>query len=296
MSERAQEAMWGAVDLHCHSGPNPIPRLFDHVGAATDGQRLGMQGILAKSHHHNTVMDLLAMRSQLEPLTTKIYGGVALNSQVGGINPYVVEMSLRMGGRAVWLPTISSIRHIDHLAHGGFFPPTDIDISVERVTPLDDDGSVSAATQHVLDLVIENNVLLSAGHLPPEEIAPVFTAAHERGVERMMLSHPNNKLMKLTLDETRAVADLGAFIEHEVSMYDPGMAKPPQQPVEVLMEWITEIGPERTVLASDLGQMGRPLPVDALLRVGGLLLDLGLSDADLRRIAVDNPAYLLGIS
>lgn len=296
MTERAQEAMWGAVDLHCHSGPNPIPRIFDHVGAARDGDRLGMQAILAKSHHHNTVMDLLAMAPQFEGIGTKVYGGVALNSQVGGVNPYVVEMSLRMGGRAVWLPTISSIRHIEHLAHGGFFPPTNIDISVERVSPLDDDGKVTDATHHVLDLVVERDALLSAGHLPPEEIVPVFEEARRRGVTRMMLSHPNNKLMNLTLDETKAIADLGAFIEHETSMYDPGMAKPPQKHVEVLMEWITEIGPERTVLASDLGQVGRPMPVDSLLRVGELLLDLGLPPADLRRIAVDNPAYLLGVS
>jgi hypothetical protein len=26
----------GAVDLHCHSGPNPFAREFDHVEAARD--------------------------------------------------------------------------------------------------------------------------------------------------------------------------------------------------------------------------------------------------------------------
>lgn len=295
MTKRAEEAMWGAVDLHCHSGPNPIPRIFDHLGAAADGARLGMRAILAKSHHHNTVMDLLAMRSQLDELDTKVYGGVALNSQVGGINPYVVEMSLRMGGRAVWFPTISSIRHIEHLAHGGGFPQTSIEINVERVSPIDENGALSAESHQVLDLVQENGALLSAGHLPPEEIQPLFEEAARRGLERVMLSHPNNRLMNLSLDETKALLAHGAYVEHEVSMYDPGMAKPPQKSVDVLMEWIGEIGPERTVLASDLGQVGRPMPVDSLVRVGQELLDRGLSDDDLRRMSVENPAFLLGV-
>ncbi|MGO1174464.1 MAG: DUF6282 family protein, partial [Actinomycetaceae bacterium] len=91
----------GAVDLHCHSGPNPFAREFDHVEAARDAERLHMRGILVKSHHHNTVMDLLAMKRELAEVSTPVFGGIALNAQVGGINPYAVAMCLRMGGRAV---------------------------------------------------------------------------------------------------------------------------------------------------------------------------------------------------
>lgn len=295
MVARATEAMWGAVDLHCHSGPNPIPRIFDHVEAATDGARLGMQAILVKSHHHNTVMDLLAMGDRLEPLATAVFGGVALNSQVGGINPYAVEMSLRMGGRAVWFPTISSSRHLEHLRHGGGFPQASVEITSMPVSPLDGAGQLRSEVHHVLDLVVENDAMLSAGHLAPEEIGPLFTEAASRGIARLVISHPNNKVMRLAIDDTRPFVELGAYLEHEVSMYDPGMERAQSTP-EVLMEWITAIGPERSVLASDLGQIGRPRPVDSLLRVGEALLDLGLSDADLRRISVDNPAFLLGIA
>src|SRR6186713_708209 len=52
----------GTVDLHCHSGPSPFPRRLDHVEASYDGARINMRAILCKSHHHNTVMDLLAMK------------------------------------------------------------------------------------------------------------------------------------------------------------------------------------------------------------------------------------------
>src|ERR1041385_7430432 len=84
----------GTVDLHCHSGPSPFPRRLDHVEASYDGARIGMRGILVKSHHHNTVMDVLAMKTQLKDAPTPVYGGVALNSEVGGINPSAVALAI----------------------------------------------------------------------------------------------------------------------------------------------------------------------------------------------------------
>src|SRR5690606_39312866 len=101
----------GAVDLHCHSGPSPFPRRINHIEASYDAARIGLRAILVKSHHHNTVMDLLAMRPQLADAPTPVYGGVALNSEVGGMNPSAVAVSRRMGGRCVWAPTVSARQH-----------------------------------------------------------------------------------------------------------------------------------------------------------------------------------------
>lgn len=112
----------GTVDLHCHSGPSPFPRRLNHVGASHDGARVGMRGILVKSHHHNTVMDLLAMADQLADAPTAMYGGVALNSEEGGVNPSAVAMSLQMGGRCVWAPTVSAAQHIAVHSHADGFP------------------------------------------------------------------------------------------------------------------------------------------------------------------------------
>ncbi len=88
----------GMADLHCHSGPNPFPREFTHIEAAHDAARLHMSAILVKSHHHNTVMDLLSMGAALEAEPVKVFGGIVLNGLVGGINPEAVAMSLRWGG------------------------------------------------------------------------------------------------------------------------------------------------------------------------------------------------------
>ncbi|MFD2417202.1 DUF6282 family protein [Amycolatopsis pigmentata] len=292
-STAVERVLHGLVDLHCHSGPNPLPRRFDHVEAARDGARLGMRALLAKSHHHNTVMDLLAMKQQLDGLSTQVFGGIALNQWVGGINPYAVELSLRMGGRAVWFPTVSSSAHVEHHRSGGGFPSPTIPLSGAQTDIRGEDGEFLPEVYRVLDLIVEAGALLSAGHLPSDDVLALFTVAAERGVRRMVLSHPNF-LIGSDAARCREFTALGAYIEHETSMYDPEVAQARGGP-DVLMRWIEEVGPEHTVLASDLGQRGRPMPVDSFIRVGGALLDLGLPEKDLRMIVRDNPSFLLAL-
>lgn len=284
------EVLHGAVDLHCHSGPNPFAREFDHVEAARDGERLGMRGILVKSHHHNTVMDLLAMKRELSSVSTPVFGGIALNAQVGGINPYAVAMSLRMGGRAVWFPTFSSRCHCENDHHG--FPESDVEIPNRIIDVTGPDGRLVDEVYDVIDLIVESDALLSAGHVKPDEAHAIFMAGRDRGVRRMIISHPNF-VIDADPGQCAELAELGAYIEHEVGMYDPmGFRK---WDPSLLLEWIRKIGPDRTVLSSDLGQRGRPMPVDAFVRVGEELLARGLSVAELRQVACNNPAFLLGL-
>ncbi|MES9536307.1 DUF6282 family protein [Actinomadura sp. NPDC000600] len=282
----------GTIDLHCHSGPNPFPRRFDHADAAVDGERIEMRAIVVKSHHHNTVMDLLAMGDRLARSSTRVFGGIALNSQVGGINPYAVAMCLRMGGKAVWFPTFSSGRHIECHPEGGGFPTATVDVPSDRVDVHDDAGGLLPEVHEVLDLIAESGAILSGGHLPPETIAQLFDEGRRRGVTRMVINHPNF-VIGAEPEQCLELVRGGAYVEHEVGMYDPeGYRK--WDPKD-LLTWIEKIGPEHTVLASDLGQANRPLPVDAFIRVGSALLDLGLSESDLRQITCVNPARLLGL-
>src|SRR5882757_2856498 len=282
----------GMVDLHVHSGPNPFPREFDHVEGALDGERLGMAAMLVKSHHHNTVMDLLAMRESLLGVKVQVFGGVALNSQIGGLNPDAVAMSLRMGGRAVWFPTFSSRRHIEAHPEGGGFPTASFELPNRIVAVRTPEGRLRDEVYEVVELVAESDALLSAGHLYPDEISDIFAEARSRGVRRMVISHPNF-VIDADPGQCRQFVALGAFVEHEVGQYDPYGNK--KWDPRLLLDWINAVGPEHTVLASDLGQRGRPMPVDAFLRVGGLLLELGLSESDLHRMTVHNPGYLIGL-
>ena len=285
-------ALEGLIDMHCHSGPSPFPRRFDHADAAADGwERLRMRGLVVKSHHHNTQMDVLSMAPRLAATPTRVFGAVALNSMVGGINPSAVDMCLQMGGKVVYFPTISSGRHITcHPEHIGFPTPT-VEIKAELVT-VSIDGELVPEVATVLDKIAEAGAVLNGGHMHPDDIALVFAAANERGIERMVVSHPDF-VIGADPAQCRDLVGLGAVVEHEMHMYDPGAKM--QWPLEQLFEWISALGPENTILASDLGQQGFPTPVDAFLRVAEGLLDLGVSEKDLRRMTQDNQAFLLGL-
>jgi hypothetical protein len=87
---------------------------------------------------------------------------------------------------------------------------------------------------------------------------------------------------------------LGAFVEHEIAMYHPGVSAP-RWPIQRLVDWIERIGPKHTVIDSDLGQEGNPLPVDGYIYIVEQLLDHGVSERDLRQMICRNTAYLLGL-
>lgn len=283
----------GVVDLHCHSGPSPFPRRLDHVEASYDGARIGMRAALVKSHHHNTVMDLLAMGPQLEDAPTPMYGGVALNSEVGGINPSAVAVAINMGGRCVWGPTVSAAQHIEAHRHDDGFPHNTGNLYEQEVSVFDGTGAVSQETELVTRLIGDADILLTGGHLDGESMVAFFETARRNGVRRMLVHHPDY-IIKASDSAIEKMLSLGAFVEHELSMYDPRV-KAPDWPIEQLVDWIHKIGPERTVIDSDLGQVGNPLPVDAYLLVVQALLDSGISEADIRQMICRNTAFLLGL-
>ncbi|MDQ0791139.1 DUF6282 family protein [Streptomyces sp. B3I8] len=287
------EVLDGVVDLHCHSGPSPFPRRFDHVEASHDGARINMRAILCKSHHHNTVMDLLAMRTQLAEAPTPMYGGVALNSEVGGINPSAVAVAINMGGRCVWGPTVSAAQHIDAHSHDDGFPSAAGNLYEEEVSVFDDSGEVSEQTHLVTKLVAEAGIMLTGGHLDAESMKAYFKTAAANGVRRILLHHPDF-IVNASDTDIEEMVGYGAYVEHELSMYHPDVPAP-DFTIERLVNWIEKVGPERTVINSDLGQKGNPLPVDAYLYIVQQLLDHGVSAQDVRQMICRNTAFLLGL-
>jgi hypothetical protein len=293
VSPALRKVLEGAVDLHCHSGPSPFPRRINHVEASYDAARIGLRAILVKSHHHNTVMDLLAMRPQLADAPTPVYGGVALNSEVGGMNPSAVAMSLRMGGRCVWGPTVSARQHIENHKHAHGFPTSGLDLLESEVSVFDESGSVSAATTRVVEVVADADALLTGGHLDVESMKALFSVAVAKGVRRLLVQHPDF-VIGASESDVEELVSMGAYVEHEIAMYHPDVAQP-RWPIEQLVGWINRVGPERTTIGSDLGQQGNPLPVDGYIYIVQQLLDHGVSEKDVRRMIADNPAFLLGL-
>lgn len=283
----------GAVDLHMHSGPSPMPRRVDHVEAARLASAAGFRAIVVKDHYHSTVFDVLAMESQLAGLKTQVFGGIALNSQVGGLNAHAVDLALRMGGRMVWFPTISAKAHIDHAVQDEVvrqhFLPKGV-MQSEEIDIFGVDGELRPEVHQIIGIAKEHRALISAGHLGAASTIALFEAAAAVGATQMIVSHPNfiiNADKKQVVELTK----LGVVIEHAIAMYGDGK----RFPFSDLLQWIELLGPEHTSLASDLGQLTNPLPVDVYRIVCGQLLDSGVSEGDLRMMLSTNPARLIAL-
>jgi hypothetical protein len=281
------------VDLHYHSGPSPFPRRLDPVASAKHYDEFGFKAVVYKSHHHNTVMDILSIKaSVLDNLRVRVFGGVALNGPVGGLNPRAVEMCLRMGGRVVWFPTISSPAHLEYHGHGGSFPSATMQLREEAANPVfGDDGELRPEVYDIIQLIKEEDAVLAAGHMSPPEIFAVFGAAREAGVQKLLVLHPEF-VVNLSEEQGRDLAHMGAFIEHEVSMY---YRERPEYPIGRLVNWIKVVGPEHTTLGSDTGQATSPLPSEVFAKVAHQLVENGIAERDLRRMLSGNPGGLLGL-
>ena len=292
--QRIPELLVDAVDLHVHPGPSPFPRNIGIRGVADQAHAAGFRAILIKSHHHSMVTDIAAVDDALGGLPLPVYSGVALNNYVGGINPYAVELSLKLGGRMVWMPTVSSQQHIcvhereEHLS----FPSTSITLRKTTSIPvLDEAGELLPATAEVLQLVKDADAILSTGHMSPPEITAVLRAAKKMGLRRLVVNHPNF-VIEADPDQAREWVELGAVIEHGLVQYDERTTFF-QWKVDTMLRFINAVGVDNTIIGSDSGQKNNPFPVDSYEKVLGELLDAGVSPGDIRKLVAVNTGRVL---
>jgi hypothetical protein len=297
VSDRIARVLEDAVDLHVHPAPSPLPRRMDAAEAANIAAEAGFRAVVVKSHHHSTVTDVLALQSQRTISDqVQIFGGVALNGPVGGINPKAVDLALKLGGKIVWFPTIASPQHIKHHAeHPDLkFPKLAVHLQPEEPIDVVANGGLKPEVYDILESIREADAILASGHMAPDRITAVFEAAREVGVRRMLVNHPNF-VIEATFEDAKRWVELGAYIEHSLCMYDEESSFY-HWDIDTLVAWVEAVGPKRSTLGSDLGQMNNPLPTDSFRKIVGKLLDRGLREDDVRRMVSDNPAELLGIA
>jgi hypothetical protein len=295
--ERVARILEGAVDLHVHPAPSPLPRRIDAADAARLAGEAGFRAIVVKSHHHSTVTDVLALAAEEQlPSDVQVYGGIALNGPVGGLNPKAVDLALKMGGRIVWFPTIGSPQHIRHHAeHPDLkFPKLAVKLKPEEPIEIMADGRVRDEVYEILESAKEADAVVASGHLAPDRITALFEAAREVGVTRLLVNHPNF-VVEASYEDARRWVELGALIEHSLCMYDDESSFYHWE-VDTLVAWIEAVGAEHSTLGSDLGQMNNPLPTDSFRKIVDKLLDRGLGEDAVRRLVRDNPAELLGVA
>ncbi len=285
----------GAVDLHVHPFPSPFPRRMGIVEATQDAAKAKYRAIIVKSHHHSMVPDVLALHETgLGDFPVRVFAGVALNPQVGGLNPYAVDLALNLGGKIVWFPTISSPAHLHHLEEGGSFPNATITLrQAQPLSILDEAGQVKPEVSDILEQIRDHDAILTGGHLPASEIDILITEAQKIGVRRILVNHPNF-IIGASPELAGEWARKGVYIEHSVGMYDTffGTRKSALE-FSTLEQYIAAAGTGRTLLVSDTGQQNNARPVDVIKVAIRKLLDHGYDETAIRSMVGGNAGQLL---
>src|SRR5438105_5235 len=113
----------GTIDFHLHTAPDVRPRKLDDFEAARQAAARGM----------------------------RVFGGLALNAPVGGLNPAAVEIALAMGAAQIWMPTESAA------AEPQPKPAPGLSILGE--------AGLKPEVLAILRLIAEHNAILGTGHL-----------------------------------------------------------------------------------------------------------------------------------
>jgi hypothetical protein len=291
-SDKISRIIAGSIDSHCHSGPSLIPRSLDHVQAARDAIAADMRAIVVKDQHSMTCNAIYFIQNYvLKDAPLDIFGGMVLNNATGGINPHTVDGAIKSGAKIIWMPTASAENHIEtHKKIHTDFPKTEKKLIDEiPLKIVDKNGSLLPQITQICSLIAEADIILGTGHLYLEEIKLLVDEARRQGVKKILMQHPEF-LINATIDEMIDFANKGVFIEHSMVFYVKGTIEK-----EYLFEMIRKVGAERTVLGSDLGQMGNPSPIEGIRRCIEIMLEMGISDEEIDLMIRQNPAKLLNL-
>src|SRR5262245_50244972 len=271
----------GAIDVHVHSYPDDRPRSIHAIDVAKLAQSRGMRAIVLKNHWESTAGTAYLVR-QVVP-NIEVFGGIALNLTVGGINPAAVDHMARVTGnwgRIVWMPTFDAENQVRTAKETRPF------VAVSK------GGELLPEVKTVIGLIAKHNLVLATGHSSPAEGLMLLREGRTQGVRRMIVTHAIQPPVSMNVQQMKEAASLGAFIEF-VGGAPEGQGAAAR--LDGIASAIRQVGAAASILSSDLGQQGNPLPPDGFGAFIQALRSRGFTDRDLDVMSKQNPARLLGL-
>ena len=235
-----------------------------------------------KNHYEPTESIVYLVRKVAPGI--EVFGGIALNRTVGGINAAAVEHMTQVKGgwgRVVWMPTFDAENQVKYSKESRPF------VAVSR------DGALLAEVREVIALIAKHNLVLATGHSSPNEDLMLVREARRAGVRSIVVTHAMLPPVGMNVEQMREAGQMGAYIEF---VYNALMGPSKAFDIQEYARAIRAVGPEHCILSSDLGQAGNPLHPDGLLAFFAALRGEGFSVSEVERMAKTNPARLLGLA
>ena len=287
----------GATDTHVHAGPDVLPRKFTDIDLARLAQERGFGGFVLKSHHAITADRATLIREMFPGV--KVYGAIALNNPIGGLNPTALDVAARLGAKVAWLPTMDSENEQSNVA--GQLDETKLPywMSIARelraagiagkwLKVTDEHGKVTPETRQCLDVIAKYEMVMATGHISPPEMEPVIKAAREAGVKRIIITHPEFPTTHLDLEDQKLLQQFDVYFERVFTTPHTNKCT-----WEETLQNIRKVGVSSTIVATDLGQTTNPGLQEGFEIFIDKLLDEGFTESEVRQVTRDNAAGLL---
>ncbi|MEM2103617.1 MAG: DUF6282 family protein [Candidatus Bathyarchaeia archaeon] len=312
-TDEVKKLLQGSIDLHVHCEPATFPMSTSAIECARVAKDLGMRAFVLK--------DLFFPSAGLAFLVSEVvkdvevYGYFIINSALGEtVNLLSLQQAVEYGGRVsgifrkftkiVSMPTFSSVANVNYYRGLAKLFPERVSSWVQLMVkmnpiPVVENGEVVAEVKDVLDVVAEKDLAVSTGHLGMDEIVPLIDEAKSRGIDRIIVNHPEDLILQITIDEQKRLAKMGAYILHCYvqctsyyqqkygSLIEPGY----------IAEAIRQAGPEHCILSTDFGCDGGllpPPPVGMGMFIGEMI-KMGISASEIELMVKKNPAEVLGV-
>ncbi len=288
--KRVRKLLEGSINVHIHSAPDILPRIMDDVDLALTAKQEGMRAILIKSH-----VTMTADRAEIasKQADFPVFGGIALNLTVGGLNIHAVEAALKLGAKEVWLPTIHASHYIAQKNHVPALA-REIKEDIKGIYLLDKNGVLKEELYPIFEKIAEYNIALGTGHISIKESKVVVREAAKVGIKKIIVTHPLASFINYTDEDMREVLDNGAmFLEYVFNDVTRQIAHPITQ--KKIADAICTIGAKYIVMSTDSGQWLNPIPAQSMGIYIKDMLDLGISEEDIRMMVCTNPARMLGL-
>ncbi|MFC1815629.1 DUF6282 family protein [Thermodesulfobacteriota bacterium] len=285
--ETIERLMKGSIDMHLHPGPHQTPR-SDALTVARQAQEVGMKAIVLKSRSYSSA-PLASIVTHAVP-DILVLGGLVLDHEAGGLNPYAVEAAISFGAKIIWMPVFCAADHLRR--HGA---------DEQGITVLQENGKLLPVVYDILGIIRDKDVVLATGHLSKKEISALVTEARQVGIKKILVTHATEPGIGLTIEEQQNLVNEGAIMEHCLFACLPyftltkfAQGNKVLEPKEIARA-VKAVGAEHCILSTDSGGPQGPSPPEAMRMFISMMLACGLSEEELALMVKIVPTNLLNL-
>jgi len=322
---KSEKFLEGAIDLHVHPGPHLFssPRSTDPIKNAIEAREAGMRGFAIKDVFNMSVGIAWMVQQVVEGI--EVYGGIILNTVYGGMNPRAVKTAIHYG---------SGARYVSFGAHSTCYQaskegrydengewillrekyPKFVTEELSRCIRIPEEEPTSELKE-ILEIVAANpQVYLETGHVSNQEAFRILELGKQYGIKKMVVS--NAVVENMNDSEIQRAINMGAWIERllaahthtttipkthyyvepEYRAMDEGLQSVTQGGVANIARQIRKFGADHFIIGTDFGVYTLPPPVEGLREFIACLMDLGLTDEEIRKVSSINPGKLVNMN